>query len=106
MITEQRRDKALKYLAETDEPAAKAKARLMGLEDQKKTILATLFQEASGTQGERLKVAEAHDDYISHINEIAKACYDYEIYRNKRTTEALIVECWRSENANRRAGNI
>lgn len=106
MISLERRDKALKYLAESDEPAAKAKSLLAGLEDQKKTLIAVEFQNAQGGQGERLKTAEASEAYKAHLKKLEDACYDYECYRNKRMTEALIIECWRSENANRRSGNI
>lgn len=106
MISLKRRDKSLKFLHETDEQAAKAKSYLAGLEDQKKTILAIEFQRADGSQGEKLKIAESSQAYKDHLKKLEYAVYDYEVLRNRRSTEALIVECWRSENANRRVGNI
>ena len=101
-----RAQKSIRYLAETDEPAAKARSLKDALDDQKKTILATEFLKHEGSQGERLKMAEASDTYKAHLQRLEFAIYDYEIYRNKRLTESLVIEMWRSENANRRNGNV
>ena len=106
MISADRLQKALEYLATTDESAAKAKAYLMGLEETTKTIKATEFLRATGTNGERDARAYASASYQEHIDKIEEATYSYEILRNKRLTEALIIEVWRSLNANRRNGNI
>ena len=106
MITEDRLMLALKYLAETDEPAAKARAVLESLVDQRKTVKACGFLEAEGTQEKRVSEAYTSSEYVSHINRIKEATYDYELMRNKRKTEELIVDVFRSLNANRRAGNI
>ena len=109
MITEQRLTQALKYLAETDEPAAKAKAYMLGLEGQEKTVLATQFL---GTWLEGKKVAEKDAaartsvPYFEWMDQYKESVYDFEILRNKRSTEALIVEVWRSLNSNRRAGVV
>ena len=101
-----RAQKSIRYLAETDEPAAKARSLKDGLEDQKKTILATEFLKHQGSQGERAKLAEASEIYKQHLQKLEFAIYDYELYRNKRMTESLVIEMWRSENANRRNGNV
>jgi len=101
-----RAQKSIRYLAETDEDAARARSLKDGLEDQKKTILATEFLKHQGSQGERAKLAEASEIYKKHLQKLEFAIYDYELYRNKRMTESLVIEMWRSENANRRTGNI
>lgn len=106
MISADRLQKALEYLATTDEPAAKAKAYLMGLEEITKTIKATEFLKAKGTNGERDAAAYASANYQTHIDKIEEATFDYETMRNKRLTEALIVEVWRTLSANQRRGNI
>lgn len=106
MITEQRLTQALRYLAETDEPAAKARALMEGLSEQRKTVRAIGFLESSGTRDERESSAYVSSDYRDHVKRYEDAVYEYEAIRNKRMTEALIVEVWRSEQANRRAGNV
>ena len=106
MISSDRLQQALTYLATTDESCAKAKAYLMGLEELTKSVKAERFLIAIGTNGERDAVAYASANYREHIEKIGEATYSYEMVRNKRMTEALIVEVWRSENANRRIGNI
>jgi hypothetical protein len=106
MITEQRLTQALKYLAETDEPAAKAKAYMLGLGGQEKTILATQFIGAEGTVAFREATAMTSKEYADWASQYKGSVYDFEILRNKRSTEALIVEVWRSLNANQRRGNV
>jgi len=105
-ISDDRLQKALTYLATTDEEAAQAKAYMAGLEDQKKTVFSVELLKASGSV--EVKKAESHSSpaYIQHAKLIQQSIYDYEVLRNKRLTEALIVEVWRSCNANRRNGNI
>lgn len=106
IATEDRVRLALKYMAETDDPAAKAKSLVKGLEQARKTIKALSFLHATGTNGEREATAYASQDYKDAVTRYEDAVYDDELYANKRKTEALIVEVWRSENANRRSGNV
>lgn len=108
MISEERLSKSLKYLAETDEPAAKAKALMLGLEEQIKSLKGILFVQLPSD----MKVAEkdarvyAHEEYREHIEKYQNAVADYEIMRNKRETEGLIIECWRTLSANQRKGSL
>jgi hypothetical protein len=106
LISEDRLTQALKYLAITDEPCAKAKALLTGLEEQSKTVFAIAYLNAAGTVEERKSRAYVSETYKEHLKKIEDATYDFELMRNKRNTESTIVECWRSMNANRRVGNL
>ena len=106
MITDDRVNKALNFLRETDEPAAKAKQLMVGLDDQKKTILAMEYINAEGSQGDKKEMALASQPYQDHLKKYADAVYSYEEIRNRRKTEELIVEVWRSQSANMRRGNI
>src|SRR6185436_9397519 len=106
MISDDRLTKALTYLAETDDPCAMAKSLMDGLENQKKSVLSIAFLQADAkTVAEREAIAYASETYIAHIGKLEAATYDYETMRNKRLTEELIIECWRSMNANKRRGN-
>ena len=109
MINEEKLQKALTYLAETDVPCAKARGLLAGFERQEKTIKAIAFLDSTGTKltmAEREAMAYSSPAYREHTQKIADATTDYEIMRNRRLTAELIVEVWRSMNANRRHGNV
>lgn len=104
-----RRDKALHYLMSTDDPAAQARAKMLGLEKQEKTIFGMELLKLKGhdgTVGEKEARARCSESYRAWLEDYENAVADYEIFRNRRKTAELIVECWRSENANRRQGQV
>ena len=98
--------KAIEYLKSTDEEAARAKANLELLQDQKKTVDAVQFVNAEGGQGERAKIALASDEYSEHLEKINDAVFTFELIRNRRKAAELQIEMWRSINSNQRKGNI
>ena len=98
LVSEERLEKALTYLAETDEPAALAKAKAESLKVYGKTVKAYGFLDATGTVAEREAVSVTTDEYIKWWRDLESAIMD------KRSTEAGIREVWRSLNANRRQG--
>lgn len=107
MIDIDRRDKALQYLIDTDEPAAKARAYQLGVEKQEKTILGAEFlNQKTGPVAEKDAIARNSNEYNCWREDFENAVLDHELYRNRRHTAELIIELWRSENANRRQGNI
>lgn len=107
MITEDRLKKALTFLAETDEPAAQARAYADLMQEKRKVMKATMMLD-SDAKSNQMRECEAYCsiEYREHLEEIKNAVYEYETLRLKRQTESQIVEVWRSENANRRSGNI
>ena len=107
VISDEKLQKALTYLVETDESCARARGLLAGLERQEKTVKALEFLKHPALKiAEREALAYASARYREHCEEISNAMADYEIMRNRRLTAELIVEVWRSENANRRKGNV
>ena len=106
MVTFEHADEALEYLKESDIPAAKVKTYADLLDDQKKTILADQYMKATGSQGDKNKIAESSEAYKEHIQKLHDAKYEWEIYRNKRKSAELQIEIWRSQNANMRRGNV
>ena len=97
---------ALNYLVNTDEEAARAKALYDGLYEQRKTIRAVQFLNAKGSAAERTETALASVEYQEHLNLIKDAQLEFEILRNKRGSNILITDMWRSVNSNQRKGNI
>ena len=109
MISDEKLQKALTYLAETDEPCAKARGYLAGLERLEKTIKAVEMLEGAGlklTIAEREARAYSSSAFREHTQKIENATADFETMRNRRLTAELIVEVWRTISANQRRGNI
>jgi len=104
MIDEKHAEKALHYLAETDEAYAEAKTKAKGLEYRLKTAKAAAFLEADGTVAEREALALNDLGYREMLDEFEDAMLDMEIYQAKRKRAELTIEFWRSLNANRRQG--
>lgn len=107
MISQERMEKGLTYLAETDEDYAKAKALVEGMKEILKIKKSQLFLKlAAKTQGEREHQAVAHPEYSFEVGRYQEAVKGMELLRAKRTTETLLIDAWRSVNANRNKGNV
>jgi len=99
-------EKALEFLATTDEEFARARANVKYLEHKRKTIKATQFLEATGTIQQKESIAYDSQEMRDHLEEYKNAVYDEQILVSKRKSAELAIEVWRSKNANRRTGNI
>jgi len=106
MITEEVAEKCLKFLGDTDEQAARAKALVEGLSEQRKTIKAVAFQNLEGSATEKSVTCYADESYKAHLEKLKQAIYEFETLRNKRLTADLTIRMWQSCNANRRTGNV
>ena len=106
MITDERAEKALRYLVETDEPCARAKANMIGSDERRKTVRALELLKNTGTVAEREALALTSEAYEQAIEAHENAVADYELLRNKRMTESLVIEMYRTTSANQRKGNI
>ena len=107
VVKDERMMQALKYLAETDEPAAAAKALMVGLEEQKRTVISIAMLDSKEKAANMKEVdARTSSEYIAWAGDYKKSVYEYETLRNKRITEALIVDAWRSCNSNKKKGNV
>lgn len=106
MISEERLQKALTYLAETDEPSALLKADVARKEYACKLGRSIEFIEANGSVELRKAVADSSTRVVRAEEELVMAILAYEKIKAKRATQELVVEVWRSLNANRRQGQI
>ncbi len=107
MISFEKRDACLDFLATTDEPLAAAKSYMIGVEDQKSTVL-SMEQIESKHKAIGNKKADAYTTkaYFDWCKKHRESVYDFELIRNRRITALLFVECWRSENSARTKGLI
>ena len=106
IITEDKLQAAIHGMSETDESCAMAKVNVARKEYLCKVARAKVFLNADGNIEQRkaksedsLQVNEAQEDYFIALGQ-------YETLKAKRETNTLIIDVWRSENANRRQGNI
>lgn len=106
LINEERLQKALTYLATTDEPAADLRADAERAEFKAKAIKDAVFLAKAGTVAERQALAGASGEYCSAMDEYFDALKASDAMRNKRSTESIVVDCWRSLNSGRNKGNI
>ena len=115
IISDQDVEDALAYLASTDAQCARQKALMKRLDYQRNTIksLAMLDAEDDAIKsGERLSVARKESlaftskRYQEFLEEYQDAVAEYETLNNLRNTKIGLIEVWRSEQANRRRGNI
>lgn len=104
MISDDRAEKALKYLAETDRPCAEAKVNAERMEFKAKVTKQTIFKIADGSIADRTALADTSTDYATAMEAYFAALQEYAQMANKRQTEAFVIEVWRSVNANRRHG--
>lgn len=106
MISNERLTQALTYLASTDSDLAMLKVEMHRKEYLCGIARAREFLAADGNIPERKAKAEVSEEVVNAENARLFAMGEYEKLRAKRETEVLIVECWRTEQANRRAGNL
>jgi hypothetical protein len=105
VIDEKRLEKALTYLATTDEPCAALRADMERSEFRAKAIRAAVVKLAEGSSAAaREAVADASQEVADAWEAHFRAMHAYHAMANKRSTEAIVVDTWRSMNANRRQG--
>jgi hypothetical protein len=107
MIDEDRLQKALTYLATTDEPCAALRADMERSHYRAKAIRAAMIKHSSGSSA---SAREADADSSNEVNDAwekaFKAAHDYYAMNNKRDTEKIVIDTWRSLNSNRRMGQV
>jgi hypothetical protein len=106
MISADRLEKALRYLAETDEDVAEAKGEILRLENLIKRVNYRLFLSSSGSVEARKAEAGRSDETARLEEELVAATVKYEGLRAKRDTERSVIEVWRSLESSRRQGQF
>lgn len=104
MISEERVEKALRYLAESDLPAAEAKADMERLEAKAKGVKQMIFKHAEGTVADRTAIADTHAETVAAQNEYFESVAVHAHFMNKRETERILIDLYRTICANRRKG--
>lgn len=108
MITEDRLEKALAYLARTDEESATAHANVKYLDrllKRKKALHITQNSEAKSISAKE-QAFYASDIYKDAVDELFRTEVKASTLENKRDKEGLIIDLFRTLEASRRKHNI
>lgn len=103
-VTQERMEDALAYLSGTDEACATLRADMERAEFQAKRTEQAVFKISDGTVADRTAEAKTHGQTIAAYEKYFGAMKDYHAMANKRATESIVIDTWRSLNANRRQG--
>lgn len=103
-LTDERCENGLRYLATTDEEAARLKVESQRLEDEVKAVKAAIFNRVEGGAEARKAIAETHESTAEARSKYYAMLLKHEHMANRRRTEERITDLWRSVNANRRQG--
>jgi len=106
MISKDRLEAALTYLAETDEDCALHRANHARAEFKAKSVKNTVFASLDGSVADRNAKAESSAKYVDAKKEEFVFFFEYEAMKNKRATESIVIDTWRSLNAGRNKGQI
>lgn len=102
IISRDKLESALMYLAETDEEYANEKAQVERSEILRKRVRARVFLAASGTVAERERTAEVSVEAEQADDDYCKSVRLYETLRAKRQRAEIVIDVWRSLEASRR----
>lgn len=94
---------ALTYLAADPHPIAEARFRLTMAENEAKTVYAELFLKSDGANIKTRECeAESHPAYQQAKQAEANAVLEFERHRSRVKAAEMLIEVWRTENANAR----
>ncbi|MDB6103324.1 MAG: hypothetical protein JWO52_3323 [Gammaproteobacteria bacterium] len=107
MITQDEMERALRWMACCDTEFADwrvASLRAEYMADVAESLAYKLIE--GGSVEDRKKAAKASPEVKKAMEDYFTAVRGYEILRAQRKTAELLIETWRSVNANRRVGNV
>jgi hypothetical protein len=107
LLTESRVTDALTYLSHSDETLSAAKAQVARSEFMAKVSQSMAFKALqAGSVEDKKSEALMSKDVQEAWNKHFDAVVQFETIRARREREVLIIDVWRSINANRRQGNV
>ena len=96
-------EKILQRMRETAPLLANAKAERVYLDQFRKSKKAILYREApEGTVAERESYAYSHSDYLEVLEGLREAVKQEEELRWRMVTAQLLIDTWRTQQANAR----
>ncbi|MFP5513278.1 MAG: hypothetical protein ACLGJC_09380 [Alphaproteobacteria bacterium] len=106
-VSERDLEKALDWLRDNAEEAARAKSERVFCEEYRKSLKAVLMkQHPSIPLGGQEREAYADERYLMHLEKLKQAVYEDERIRALRVAAELKIDAWRTQQANYRAMKI
>ena len=100
-------EKAIQYLADSEEEYARLKAGHQAEKERMKVIKASLMMESGeSTQKGKEIDAESHEDYKDALTDWQTFMEEYYLVEAKRKRAELTIEMYRSVNSALKRGNI
>ena len=103
IVSERNVSTALEYLAIDPHPFALAKKHVTDAENKCKETVARTFLRSSGSVDARKATAEIDADCMACKVEQGEAVLELERHRSRTKAAEMLIEVWRTENANIRA---
>ncbi len=103
IVTDDNIHDALAYLAIDPHPFALARKDVVDAENKAKQIYARAFLSADGSVAAKEATAEISPEYVEAKNDEATAIQELERHKARARAAEMLIEVWRSENANARA---
>ena len=107
MVTDERMEKALNYLIDTDDSAAEAKANVERAKYAAKLVRQRVFLLSDKTSVAAKEAdAEVHKDTQDAEARIADNIVKFAKLDNRRETARIVIDLYRTQQANRRVGSV
>jgi len=107
VVSLERMERALNYLSETDDECAKLRSDWARFEWLAKSVKDTVFSGLTdGSVADRQAIANISVEHRGAQNKAFDAFYKYEAMKNRRATESIVIDTWRSLNSARNKGQI
>lgn len=103
IVSERNVSDALAYLSDDPHPIAKARKELTDAENEEKRIYAQVYAEQVGSVRDKETAADRDGRVVAARNRSSEWSFDLERHKARIKAAEMILEIWRSENANIRA---
>jgi len=101
MITDEKIESALNYLAKNVEEAAEARAQKLELTEGRKVIKAELMNQCNETsEAAKERYAYSHPDYKQYLTGLGEAIKQDAVHTFRRESYNATIEAWRTQQAN------
>lgn len=103
IVSEKNVSDALTYLADDPHPIARARKDLTDAENECTRLKAEVYSTQSGPVKDKEAATDCNPGVVEARASVANALFDLERHRSRVRAAEMILEIWRTENANMRA---
>jgi hypothetical protein len=104
IVKKEQVESALKYIRDSAQRAGQLAGAVKEADHRRKTHTAMAYTEATGTVAEREAIAMVSEEVQRAYKDICESVAAYETIKLNIKASETLIEVWRTENSNRRAG--